>query len=53
MIARLLEVVTPEVADAHDELTHGRLLCPRHHARARDYEMTKLPDGKVAFHRGT
>ncbi len=31
----------------------GRLLCPRHHARAHDptYTMTNLPEGKVAFHR--
>ena len=33
----------------------GRLLCPRHHARAHDphYKMTQLPDGKVAFTRRT
>ncbi|MEJ7832590.1 MAG: DUF222 domain-containing protein [Nocardioides sp.] len=33
----------------------GRLLCPRHHARAHDptYTMTKLPGGNVAFHRRT
>jgi hypothetical protein len=33
----------------------ARLLCPRHHARAHDpaYETTKLPGGKVAFHRRT
>ncbi|MEP9361906.1 DUF222 domain-containing protein [Nocardioides sp. CN2-186] len=37
------------------DLEHGRLLCPRHHARAHDpaYEITKLPGGKVAFHRRT
>ena len=37
------------------DLKHGRLLCPKHHARAHDpaYEMTKLPGGKVAFHRRT
>ena len=31
----------------------GRLLCPRHHARAHDpdFTMTKLPGGKVAFTR--
>ena len=31
----------------------GRLLCPRHHARAHDrhYATTKLPGGKVAFTR--
>ena len=34
---------------------NGRLLCPRHHARAHDttYTMTKLPEGKVRFHRRT
>jgi hypothetical protein len=34
---------------------NGRLLCPRHHARAHDptYTMTKLPSGKVAFNRRT
>ena len=33
----------------------GRLLCPRHHARAHDptFTMTKLPGGKVAFTRRT
>ena len=36
-------------------ISDGRLLCPRHHARAHDptYTMTKLPGGKVAFHRRT
>jgi hypothetical protein len=34
---------------------NGRLLCPRHHARAHDptYTMTKLAGGKVRFHRRT
>ena len=34
---------------------NGRLLCPRHHARAHDpaYTMTELPTGKVRFHRRT
>jgi hypothetical protein len=34
-------------------VTNGRLLCPRHHARAHDptYTMTKLPEGKIRFHR--
>ena len=34
---------------------NGRLLCPRHHARAHDptYEMARLPGGKVRFHRRT
>jgi hypothetical protein len=37
------------------DLDNGRLLCPRHHGRAHDptYTMTKLPDGKVRFHRRT
>ncbi len=37
------------------DLTNGRLLCPRHHARAHDpvYSMTRLPNNKVAFHRRT
>ncbi|MGZ4447672.1 MAG: DUF222 domain-containing protein [Nocardioides sp.] len=32
---------------------HGRLLCPKHHARAHDpaYTLAKLPGGKVAFTR--
>jgi hypothetical protein len=36
-------------------LADGRLLCPRHHARAHDpaYTMTKLSGGKVAFYRRT
>lgn len=35
------------------DLANGWLLCPRHHARAHDptYQMQKLPDGKVTFHR--
>jgi hypothetical protein len=37
------------------DIDHARLLCPKHHARAHDpnYEMTKLPSGKVAFTRRT
>ncbi len=37
------------------DLKNGRLLCPRHHARAHDptYAMTRLPEGKVPFHRRT
>ena len=37
------------------DLKNGRLLCPRHHARAHDpgYSVTKLPEGKVRFHRRT
>jgi hypothetical protein len=35
------------------DLANGRLLCPRHHARAHDpnYETTHHPNGKVSFHR--
>src|SRR3954453_16801008 len=37
------------------DLDHGRLLCPKHHARAHDpaFEARHLPNGKVAFHRRT
>ena len=37
------------------DLKNGRLLCPRHHARAHDptYTTTNLPGGKVRFHRRT
>lgn len=37
------------------DLTNGRLICPRHHARADDpaYEMAQLLGGKVRFHRRT
>ncbi|MBB6626713.1 DUF222 domain-containing protein [Nocardioides sp. KIGAM211] len=37
------------------DLKDGRLLCPKHHARAHDptFTMTKLPGGKVAFTRRT
>ncbi len=37
------------------DLTHGRLLCPRHHARAHDpaYTMQRRGDGTVTFHRRT
>ncbi|MEJ7832705.1 MAG: DUF222 domain-containing protein [Nocardioides sp.] len=39
----------------HTSVKDGRLLCPRHHARAHDptYTMTKQAGGKVAFHRRT
>ncbi|NPC96731.1 HNH endonuclease signature motif containing protein [Nocardioides sp. zg-DK7169] len=35
-------------------VANGRLLCPRHHARAHDpaYETKTLPGGKLTFHRG-
>ncbi len=33
----------------------GRLLCPHHHHLAHDtrYDMHRLPDGKVSFHKRT
>ena len=55
----------PGMCHAHHELPwsrggpttvrQGRLLCPRHHSRAHDpeFEMSKLPGGKVAFTRRT
>jgi hypothetical protein len=46
---------TPFSQGGHTSVADARLLCPRHHARAHDpaYEMTRLPGGKVAFHRRT
>jgi hypothetical protein len=37
------------------DLASGILLCTPHHTRAHDptYEMTKLPEGRVRFHRRT
>ena len=37
------------------DIEHARLLCPKHHGRAHDpnYEMAKLPGGRVAFTRRT
>jgi hypothetical protein len=37
------------------DLKNGRLLCAYHHAKAHDpaYTMTKLPEGRVRFHRRT
>ena len=45
----------PWSAGGDTSVNNGRLLCPRHHARAHDpaYTITKLPDGKVRFHRRT
>jgi hypothetical protein len=39
----------------HTNVKDGRLLCPRHHARAHDptFTTTHLPGGKVAFTRRT
>jgi hypothetical protein len=46
---------TPWSEGGSTDVDHGRLLCPRHHARAHDpmYTMTKHPTGKVEFHRRT
>jgi hypothetical protein len=46
---------TPWARGGHTTVTDGRLLCPRHHARAHDptYTLTKVPGGKVAFTRRT
>ncbi len=45
----------PWTAGGGTSLRNGRLLCPRHHARAHDpaYTATKLPEGKIRFHRRT
>ena len=42
-------------AGGHTNLDTGRLLCPHHHRRLHDpsYEVTRLPSGKVQFHRRT
>jgi hypothetical protein len=46
---------TPWSKGGRTSVKNGRLLCPRHHARAHDptYEISKLPGGKVRFHRRT
>ncbi len=46
---------TPWSRGGHTTVADGRLLCPRHHARAHDpaYTLAKLPGGKVAFTRRT
>ncbi len=45
----------PWSAGGGTSVKNGRLLCGYHHARAHDtaYTMTKLPEGKVRFHRRT
>ena len=45
----------PFSAGGGTSVKNGRLLCPRHHARAHDptYQTTTLPTGKVRFHRRT
>jgi len=46
---------TPWSRGGDTSVENGSLLCPRHHARAHDpgYETTRLPEGKVRFHRRT
>jgi hypothetical protein len=45
----------PWAQGGNTDLDDGRLLCPPHHTLAHDprYEMTRLPNGKVRFHRRT
>ena len=45
----------PWSTGGHTSVTDGRLLCPRHHARAHDptYTQTVHPGGKIAFTRRT
>ena len=42
-------------ADGGETNRDGIMICPTHHARAHDtrYQMTRLPTGKIAFHRRT
>ncbi len=43
----------PWSAGGHTNLDTGRLLCPHHHRRIHDprYQTTRLPSGKIRFHR--
>jgi hypothetical protein len=45
----------PWADDGPTSVENGRLLCRYHHHRAHDttYDMTRLPDGTVRFHRRT
>jgi hypothetical protein len=45
----------PWAQGGNTDLDDGRLLCPPHHTLAHDpnYQMTRLPNGKVRFHRRT
>ena len=45
--------ITPWSRGGKTSIANGRLLCPRHHARAHDpgYETTPLANGKLTFHR--
>ena len=42
-------------ADGGETNRDGIMICPPHHSRAHDtrYQMTRLPTGKIAFHRRT
>ena len=44
---------TPWSRGGHTDTDTGRLLCPHHHRRVHDprYQTTRLPDGKLRFHR--
>jgi hypothetical protein len=46
---------TPWEEGGVTSVDNGRLLCPYHHGKAHDrlYDMTRLPNGKVRFHRRT
>ena len=46
---------TPWSEGGRTSVDEGRLLCSWHHHRAHDtaYQMTRLPNGKVSFHRRT
>jgi hypothetical protein len=45
----------PWIPDGPTSVENGRLLCRYHHHRAHDttYDMTRLPDGTVRFHKRT
>ncbi len=45
----------PWSAGGGTSVEKGRLLCPFHHAKAHSpgYDLTRLPDGQVRFHRRT
>ena len=46
---------TPWSQGGGTSVDNGRLLCPHHHRRVHDprFEVTRLPSGKVSFHRRT
>jgi hypothetical protein len=45
----------PWAAGGTTDVTHARLLCPKHHHRAHDpdYLVSKLPNGKIRLNRRT